>query len=70
MTSALDVPLSMARLVRIAYDKDDKDDSADVSDVSDPLPTPEDNIYQAILKRLNLLESNASLSLRYIDEQI
>jgi hypothetical protein len=57
------IPLSMEGLVCNAGDKDDS------ADVSDPLPTPEDNIYQAILKRLNLLESNTSLSLRYIDEQ-
>lgn len=34
-----------------------------------PAAAPEDNIYQAILKRLGQLEANTTLSFRYIEEQ-
>lgn len=32
-------------------------------------PKTQDSIYQTIMKRLSLLESNATLSLRYVEEQ-
>jgi hypothetical protein len=34
-----------------------------------PEPKTQDSIYQTIMKRLSLLESNATLSLKYIEEQ-